>query len=65
MHASAAAPGAATAAATTAATSAASGAIIAGCYHKSVALGIAGGALFYVLGFLTYQAPNGSNLISN
>ena len=63
--ASAAAAGAAAGAASAAATTAASGAIIAGGDYGSVALGIAGGALFSVLGYLSYQAQKESNLSSN
>jgi hypothetical protein len=52
--------GAAIGAATTAA-----GATIAGGNYGSVALGLAGGALFSVLGYLSYQAQIESNLTSN
>jgi hypothetical protein len=55
----------AAAAAAAATTTAASGATIAGGDYGSVALGIAGGALISVLGYLSYQAQKESNLSSN
>ena len=63
--ATAAAAGAAAGAASAAATTAAAGATITGGDYGSVALGVAGGALFSVLGFLSYQAQVKSNLTSN
>ena len=42
-----------------------SGASIASGNIGSVALGVAGGALFSVLGYLSYQAQVASNLTSN
>ena len=63
--ASAAVAGAAAGAASAAATTAASGAIIGSGDYGSVALGIAGGSLLSVLGYLSYQAQKESNLTSN
>jgi hypothetical protein len=63
--ASAAVAGAAAGAAAATATTAAAGAAIAGGDYGSVALGVAGGALFSVLGYLSYQAQRESNLTSN
>ena len=63
--ATAAAAGAAAGAASAAATTAAAGATIAAGDYGSVALGVAGGALFTVLGYLSYQAQVKSNLNSN
>ena len=63
--ASAAVAGAAAGAASAAATTAASGAIIGTGDYGSVALGIAGGSLLSVLGYLSYQAQKESNLTSN
>ena len=60
--ASAAVAGAAAGAATATATTAAVGATIAGGDYGTVALGVAGGALFSVLGYLSYQAQTKSNL---
>jgi hypothetical protein len=63
--ASAAVAGAAAGAASAAATTVASGAIIGSGDYGSVALGIAGGSLLSVLGYLSYQAQKESNLTSN
>jgi hypothetical protein len=63
--ASAAVAGAAAGAASAAATTAAAGATIASGDYGTVALGVAGGALFSVLGYLSYQARIKSNLTSN
>jgi hypothetical protein len=63
--ATAAAAGAAAGAAAAATTTAAAGATIADGDYGSVALGVAGGALFSVLGYLSYQAQKESNLTSN
>ena len=63
--ASAAAAGAAAGAASGAATTAAAGAAIAQGDYGTVAVGVAAGALFSVLGYLSYQAQIESNLTSN
>jgi hypothetical protein len=60
--ATAAVAGAAAGAATATATTAAVGATIAGGDYGTVALGVAGGALFSVLGYLSYQGRIKSNL---
>ena len=63
--ATAAVAGAAGGLASAGAATAVSGATIAGGDYGSVALGIAGGTLFSVLGYLSYQAQIASNLTSN
>ena len=63
--ATAAAAGAAAAAEAATATTAAAGTAIAQGDYGTLALGVAGGALFSVLGFLSYQAQVKSNLTSN
>ena len=63
--ATAAAAGAAAGAAAATATTAAAGTAIAQGDYGTLALGVAGGALFSVLGFLSYQAQVKSNLTSN
>jgi len=63
--ASAAVAGAAAGVAAATATTAAAGATIANGDYGTVALGVAGGALFSVLGYLSYQAQRESNLTSN
>ena len=63
--ATAAAAGAAAGAAAATATTAAAGTAIAQGDYGTVALGVAGGALFSVLGYLSYQAQVKSNLTSN